>query len=171
MAGFADLMTPTDRRGIFGQEFGQEFDPNELLSLVVPQLRAQSQQTTADIGAFTRTRGLSGAQEAELFSRAGAADAGAMAQASLQAEQAAAEAANRERLVNEAYQFQIKAAEEDQLNRQKEMLAQLIGGGVGAAAGIATSAIGAPSTADIYKYIIEHPDALSKMFAGMPPRG
>lgn|SRR3990167_7170216 len=164
MAGYADLLSPSGSTGMFGQEYGQEFDKNRLLQLAVPQIRAAGQQRTADIGAFTRTRGLSGAQEAELFSRGEAADVGALSQAALSAEQAAAEAANKERLINEAYQFQVKSAEQEQMQREKEMLANLVGGIVGGGAGIATAALGAPGTADIYKYIIEHPDALSGMF-------
>jgi hypothetical protein len=136
---------------MFGQQYGQEFDPNRLLSLVVPQLRSQRQQRNANIGGFTRTRGLSGGQEAELFSRGNEADAGAMADASLRAEEEVARASNRERLINEGYQFQVKSAEEQRKNQQADQLANLFAQGAGAIGSIATGAIGAPPIYDIYK--------------------
>jgi hypothetical protein len=155
MAGYADLYSPTQTTGMFGQAYGSEFDRNKLLNLVVPSIRAQGQNRTAQIGAFTRTRGLSGGQEADLFGQGFQADAGAMSQAALEADKVAAEAANKERLINQAYQFQKSTAEQEQINKQKDQLANLIGQGVGAVGGIVTGAIGTPSIEDIYKNLIQ----------------
>ncbi len=140
--------------GVLGQQFAPEFDSDRLLQLVAPQREAGRRRVESEIGSLVRTRGLSGAQEAQLFSQAEQADLNALAQAGLRAEEAEAQATQRERLIDEARQFTLEQEAKQRRRENEQAIERLLASVLQTGGQVAGAALGAPGISSIFESLI-----------------